>query len=313
MTCPSPSRRTRSPLPQTAPAVGAPDNDEPYYPLDPPLVDVRIPVTAPHSAATVYSRYALRHRFPGAEVGDDLHMLFSEPGRPRQSRLSPDIFVALDVPRRATRADYDADELGPPDFVLEVLSQSTWKHDLGRKLDCYQRIGVRECLLFDVTGEDLAGTGKDLWGFALTPERRTPLGEEVLPNGARGVRSAVLELVAYVAEREPPSAPGEIWALTMRWHDPATGADIPDYEQVHAEVQAAMADSEAAKAHLQGAKADLEPARADLQAARANLEAAKAEAQTAKAETQAAKTEAQAAQRRIAELEEQLRRQRARS
>ena len=218
-------------MPQTASAVGAPDNDEPYYPLDPPPVDVRIPVTAPHSAATVYSRFCLMRRYPGAEVGDDLHMLFSEPGRPRQSRLSPDVLVALDVPRRATRADYDADELGPPDFVLEVLSQSTWKHDLGRKLDCYQRIGVRECLLFDATGENLAGTGKELWGFALTPERRTPLGEAVLPNGARGVRSAVLGLVAYVAEREPPLAPRETWALTMRWHDPATGADIPDYEQ----------------------------------------------------------------------------------
>ena len=37
-------------------------------------------------------------------------------------------------------------------FVLEVLSHSTWEHDLGRKLDCYQQIGVRECLLFDATG-----------------------------------------------------------------------------------------------------------------------------------------------------------------
>ena len=325
MTCPSPSRRTRSPLPRTAPAVGEPAIDEPYYPLDPPLVDVRIPVTAPHSAATVYSRYALRHRFPGAEVGDDLHMLFSEPGRPRQSRLSPDIFVALDVPRCATRADYDADALGPPDFVLEVLSQSTWKHDLGRKLDCYQRIGVRECLLFDVTGEDLAGAGKDLWGFALTPERRVPLGEEVLPNGARGVRSAVLGLVAYVAEREPPSAPGEIWALTMRWHDPAAGADIPDYEQslaeapaarteaARAEAQAARVDLQAARAEAQVARVDLQAARAEAQVARVDLQAARAEAQVASADLQAARADLQAVRRRKAELEEQLRRQRARS
>ena len=27
-------------------------------------------------------------------------------------------------------------------------------------------------LLFDVTGEDLAGVGQPLWGFALTPGRR---------------------------------------------------------------------------------------------------------------------------------------------
>ena len=224
--------------------------DNPVYPFDPPLEDVRIPVKAPHAAATAYSRDALMHRFPSAQVGDDLPMLFSEPGRTEQSRLSPDVFVALDVPRRGTRADYDADALGPPDFVLEVLSRSTWKHDLGRKLDCYQRLGVRECLLFDVAREDPAGTGRELWGFALTPERRDPLDEVVLPNGERGVRSAVLGLVAYVAERTPPPAPGETWALTMRWHDPATAADIPDYDEARARADAAEHEAEAAQRRI---------------------------------------------------------------
>ena len=82
--------------------------------------DIRIPVKEPHAAATAYSRIALRHRFPAAQVGDDLHVLFSEPGKAKRSRLSPDVFVALNVPRRDTRADYDADRLGAPDFVLEV-------------------------------------------------------------------------------------------------------------------------------------------------------------------------------------------------
>ena len=138
--------------------------DQFSYPLDPPLVDVRIPVEAPHSAATVYSRGSFMCQFPDAEVGDDLHMLFSEPGKAQQSRLAPDVLVALNVPRKGTRADYDADLLGPPDFVLEVLSRSTWEHDFGRKLDCYQQIGVRECLLFDATGANCDGTGKELWG-----------------------------------------------------------------------------------------------------------------------------------------------------
>ena len=222
------------------PAVVPPAADAPAFPLDPPLADVRIPVKAPHAAATAYSRNALMHRFPNAEVGDDLHMLFTEPGKERQSRLAPDVFVALAAPRRGTRADYDADLLGPPDFVLEVLSRSTWKHDLGRKLDCYQQLGVRECLLFDAAGENLAGADKALWGFAMTPERREPLEEIELPNGERGVRSAVLGLWAYVAERTPPAAPGETWALTMRWHDPATAVDIPDYDQARAEAQAAQ-------------------------------------------------------------------------
>ena len=222
------------------PAAGSSFDDEPHYPLDPPLVDVRIPVKPPHATATTYSCIALMHRFPGIEVGNDLHMLFSEPGKAKQSRLSPDVLVALNVSRNPTRDDYDADRHGPPDFVLEVLSRSTWEHDVGRKLDCYQQIGVRECLLFDVKGEDRAGTGKELWGFALTPESRRPLAEVVLPNGERGVCSAVLGLVAYVAERTPPQAPKETWTLTMCWHDPATGTDIPDYDQSRAETEAAL-------------------------------------------------------------------------
>ena len=223
--------------------------DNPVYPLDPPIVDVRIPVKEPHAAATAYSRSALRHQFPGAQVGDDLHMLFSEPGKAEeegQTRLSPDILVALNVPRRATRADYDADVLGPPDFILEVVSRSTWRHDWGRKLDCYQQIGVRECLLFDVTGENRAGEG-ELRGYALTPAHREPLKEVALPNGKRGVRSEVLGLVAYVAERIRPLGPRETWALKMRWHDPATGRDIPDEDEVRAEVEAERARTQAAQ------------------------------------------------------------------
>ena len=267
--------------------ASSPVDAEPHYPLDPPLVDVRIPVNAPHADATAYSRAALMHRFPGAQVGDDLHMLFSEPGKPAQSSLSPDIFVALNVPRRGTRANYDADDLGPPDFVLEVLSASTWKHDVGRKLDCYQRIGVRECLLFDVTSEDRAHSGRAQWGYALTPARREPLEESVLRNGERGVLCPVLGLVAYVAERTPPLGPRETWALTMRWHDPATGVDIPDYDQLRAKVEALRALGGGAR----GDAPRMERARADA----------------AQREAQAARHEAQAAQRRIAELEERLR------
>ena len=226
----------------------------PSCPLDPPLADVRIPVRAPHATATAYSREALMDRYPDAEVGDDLHMVFWETGKPKQSRLSPDVFVALKVPRRRTRSDYDADQLGPPDFVLEVVSESTWDHDVGRKLDCYQRLGVRECLLFDPTGMDYADVGKDLWGFALTPERRKPLEEVSLPTGQRGVRSKVLGLVAYVAERTPPSAPDETWALAMRWHDPAASADIPDYRQARANEARARAGEAEARTDAQAAR-----------------------------------------------------------
>ena len=269
----APSRRADRQAPPEDPRLAAALSlHNPVFPLDPPLEDVRIPVNAPHAAATRYSCGALMRRFPGAQVGDDLHMLFSEPGRKGQSGLAPDVSVALNVPRRGTRGDYDADVLGPPDFILEVLSRSTWEHDLGRKLDCYQSIGVRECMFFDVNREDRSRAGRELWGYALTPERRVPLEVVALPNGERGVRSEVLGLVAYVSERTPLAVPRGTWELTMRWHDPATGEDIPDYDEVYD-----------------------------------RAEAAEREVQTVQARADAEQARAQAAQRRIAELEEQLR------
>ena len=313
---PRPLRADRDP-PEDPRLAAALSLHDPVFPLDPPLEDVRIPVKEPHAAATAYSRAALRHRFPGAEVGDDLHMLFSEPGREGQSRLSPDVLVALDVPRRGTRGDYDADVLGPPDFILEVLSRSTWRHDLERKLRCYQSIGVRECMFFDVAGEDRSRTGLELWGCALTSERDTPLEVVALPNGERGVRSEVLGLVAYVAERTPPAAPKETWALTMRWHDPATGEDIPDYDQSRAQTQAERAGREAAQNEARAERAGREAAQNEARAERAGREAAQREARAERARAdaerarrQAAQREAQAAQRRIAELEEELARSR---
>ena len=192
------SRRTDRQAPPEDPRLAAALSlHNPVFPLDPPLEDVRIPVNAPHSDATGYSWRALRRKFPDAQVGDDLLMLFSEPGRQSQSRLAPDVSVALDVPRRGTRGDYDADVLGPPDFILEVLSRSTWRHDLRRKLRCYQRIGVRECMFFDVAGEDRSRTGKELWGCALTPEREEPLEVVVLPNGERGGAACVEEAAKF--------------------------------------------------------------------------------------------------------------------
>ena len=261
--------------------------ESPNLPLDPPLPDVRLPMKKPHWKAAHYAVDVFEGRFPKAEVAEETDILFSEVGRHGQSRLRPDFFVALSVPRSATLADFDVDELGAPDFIMEVLSRTTRALDLGRKLEVYQKIGVREYLLFDPTGEDLAGNGKELWGYALTPNERRPLAEGVLPNGERYVRSAVLGMVAYVMERVPPAKQGETWALRMRWRDPATGEDMPDYGQMQAGEARARADAARARA-------------AEVQAQ------AEAQAERTRAQAESARTEA--AQRRIAELEEQLRR-----
>ena len=57
----------------------------------------------------------------------------------------------------------------------------------------------------------------------------------------------------------------ETWALTMRWHDPATGEDIPDYDGARAEVEAGRAELQAERT-----RADAERGRADAERARAD-------------------------------------------
>ena len=221
-----------------------------HLPIDPPLPDVPLPVKKPHSKAAGYSVDVLEERFPTAEVVEEVDILFGEAGNRDKSRLRPDMFVALSVPRSDTLADFDVDELGAPDFILEVLSRTTWRIDLRRKLNTYQKLGVRECLFFDPTGENLARNGRELWGYALTPTSRQALEERRLSNGERCIYSEVLGLVAYVLERVPPNRPGETWALKMRWRDPATDEDLLYRSEVQAEAEAQRRRAEAALAKV---------------------------------------------------------------
>jgi Uma2 family endonuclease len=56
--------------------------------------------------------------------------------------VQPDVFIVCDrqkLDERGTR--------GAPDWVVEVLSPSTVRHDRGRKVPAYERAGVREVWL----------------------------------------------------------------------------------------------------------------------------------------------------------------------
>ena len=68
----------------------------------------------------------------------------------------PDMLVAFDVDPALYDANngYVVSEQGkPPDFVLEVASESTGDADLNEKRDFYESIGVLEYWRFDETGE----------------------------------------------------------------------------------------------------------------------------------------------------------------
>ena len=117
----------------------------------------------------------------------------------------------------------------PPDFVLEVASETTASNETGGKRDLYARMGVTEYWRFDASG----GT---MYGVALVGE--------YLEQGV------YREFPVYTA------ADGVIWSyrpllrLNLRWNDgeielqdpdtqdPDTGEILPDRRGVRLEMEA---------------------------------------------------------------------------
>ena len=78
------------------------------------------------------------------------------PGPPSDHLQVPDLLIAFDVDSSLYYQSngYIISEQGkPPDFVLEVESESTAEIDLGPKRDDYAAFGIPECWRFDETGE----------------------------------------------------------------------------------------------------------------------------------------------------------------
>ena len=160
--------------------------------------------------------------------------IIANPGVDRTRARRPDLLVAFDV----DPADYEASngyivsEQGkPPDFVLEVASESTAETDVGVKRDEYAVLGILEYWRFDKTGEF---HGIRLAGDRLVSGAYQPIPIDELDNDRLEGHSAVLNLNLRWENG---------W---LGWHDPETGRHIPTYEDEHeARVTAeARADSE---------------------------------------------------------------------
>ena len=86
------------------------------------------------------------------------------------SVIEPDGYLVFGVPARfieAERRSYRIDEWGkPPDFVLEVASESTARRDLTEKREIYARMGAQEYWRLDkfgYYGEPLVGEAVGGW------------------------------------------------------------------------------------------------------------------------------------------------------
>ena len=236
--------------------------------------------------AYCYAVEALRAHFRDSTdiyVSGDL-FIYLEEGKPEHC-IAPDVFVVLGAGNHM-RNTYKLWEEpgGAPDFVLEIVSPSTWRADLGAKRALYASLGVGEYWLHDPHGRHLHPA---LAGHRLVDGRYAPLPATVLPGGP-AIHSDTLALELRLdGER-------------LRFFDPTVEEYLPDLVE-------AMVDRrryEAERAAAESARAAAETARVAAETARVEAEE-RLRASEAAATQHARKTEA--AEARIAELERLLR------
>ena len=139
----------------------------------------------------------------------------------------PDLLIAFGVDPAAYEASngYLISEQGkPPDFVLEVASESTTHIDVGDKRNDYAALGISEYWRFDTTGEYY---GVRLAGDRLVDGQYQPVPIEELAADVLQGYSAALNLNLRWERGE------------LGWYDPATGLHILTYDD-----QRARADRE---------------------------------------------------------------------
>ena len=143
--------------------------------------------------------WVFKARRPGTCVAGDL-FVYSEgrpdaDGRVRPETVAPDVLVAFGVGERLRDSYVMWQEDKPPDFVMEIASESTWKRDRDEKPARYASLGVGEYFLYDPVGRRLEPR---LQGYALHGGRYRRLREERLGErraggvqpGARSLRLA---------------------------------------------------------------------------------------------------------------------------
>ena len=135
-------------------------------------------------------------------------------------RIVPDLYLAFGVDAEAIRPRkiYLPWEVGkPPDWVLEVSSESTSRVDVNRKPGIYAQIGVSEYWRFDPTGGRYHG--QPMAGERLVDGVYQPIELTTEPDGILKGYSDVLELSLSWDEGWP------------RFYDPVDGTYLENWRQ----------------------------------------------------------------------------------
>jgi Uma2 family endonuclease len=155
------------------PSTAAPGGEEVEYPASDgqPIAETGI-----HVEAILLLLPALRDALRMTEfIAADMFWYWEE-GHP-ESRVAPDLMLVKGAGRSHRRSFFTWREGGAvPCVVFEMASQSTWREDLGPKRQLYERLGIREYILFDPEGEYLRPR---LLGFRLVEGCYQPIELDV--------------------------------------------------------------------------------------------------------------------------------------
>ena len=149
----------------------------------------------------------------------------------------------------------------PPLLVLEVLSESTWRSDLGPKLDTYAAMGITEYWLYDPEGHapPTYAYGVSFWGWRLdntgtyAPIPQKTEGEEwpVYHSEVLAADIRMLPAAARDIDLHAPDEAGEQHRLQWRdadrglWRDPEVDAEMRHQAETQRQVQEGEARGEA--------------------------------------------------------------------
>ena len=220
------------------------------------LPDPPKPPDAMQQSPHIFRAYAILDAYfrdrPDVLVGGRGYLCSDTRDRSRWVRMDCVVAFAVDPEAIIARNGYVISEVGkPPEFVLEVVSESTSRQDYTRKRDLYAEYGVAEYWCFDRTGGQLHD--RPLSGDRLVNGRYEPLP---LDTGADGVirgSSPVLGLELH-------------WDTgQLRFRDPAAVGDyLPDLKDALAQRDAEAAARSIAEAQRDAAEALVQCLRAQL-------------------------------------------------
>ena len=172
-------------------------------------------------------------------------------------RVIPDVYLAFGVDRQAIweRKLYLPWEVGkPPDWALEVASESTAQADVQRKPGIYARIGIPEYWRFDPSGG--RHHGAPLSGLRLVNGEYQPIELTTEPDGVLKGYSEILQLSLVWDEGWP------------RLYNPAANAYLENWrqerERLSAERAAAESRAEDAEIRANAALAEIHRLREEL-------------------------------------------------